>query len=89
MYKSDGPQAAIKAALVAAGCSVALIEGANHAAGVPDLLVGKDGRNVLLEVKAAKGRLSPAQERWHGAWRGMVVVVKTVEEALRAVGIKC
>lgn len=50
--------------------------------------------NYLLEVKRPwdksrgdQGELSPEQERWHAAWRGQVAVVRTVEEALAAVGI--
>lgn len=49
--------------------------------------------NWLLEVKRpkTKGRaatnLSPAQQRWHRAWYGQVAVVRTVPEALAAVGL--
>ena len=102
-YQADNNQAAIVAALRAAGCSVQLIQGANGQRGVPDLLVGARGpcdmrgcaqdacgrMTYLLEVKRPKvGRLSPAQEKWHAAWRGQVAVVTTVDEALAAVGLR-
>jgi Holliday junction resolvase len=87
MYQADGNQADIRKVLIAAGCSVELIEGANGRAGVPDMLVGRDGRNYVLEVKRPKvGKLSVKQEAWHRCWRGRVDVVRTPEEALRAVG---
>jgi hypothetical protein len=53
--------------------------------GVPDLLVWLAGRGSWLgvEVKGQKTRLSPEQRVL--AARGMVVVVRTPEEALAAV----
>lgn len=50
-------------------------------------------RNFLLEVKRPKakgqraGELSATQERWQASWRGQVAVVRTVAEALAAVGL--
>ena len=60
--------------------------------GIPDLLVGFRGRNWLLEVKdgrrpPSERRLNPAQQAWHAVWAGHVVVVRSPEEALRAIGI--
>lgn len=87
MYQADSNQAEIKAALLAVGCSVQLIEGANGQAGVPDMVVGVRGHNYLLEIKRPKGKLSPKQAAWHQAWRGQVHKVETVEEALAVVGL--
>ena len=72
-------------------------------AGCPDLVVGGPSRdqdyqadthwangaafNWLLEVKAPGGKLTPDQYRWHAAWRGQVVVVRSVDDALRVVGV--
>lgn len=51
--------------------------------GVPDLLVGVAGRNLLVEVKrGATAALTQKQERWHAAWRGQRAVVVTVDEVL-------
>jgi hypothetical protein len=51
-----------------------------------DLLVGFRGTNYLLEVKTATGKLRPSQERFLAGWRGQAVVVRTVDEALKAIG---
>lgn len=58
--------------------------------GVPDLLVGWRGVNVLLEVKDGTRKPSErtltADERdWHATWGGQVAVVETPEEAVTAV----
>jgi hypothetical protein len=59
---------------------------------VPDLLVGRGGTNYLLEVKdgnkpPSARELTPDELRWLHEWRGSAVVVETVEEAMRAVGV--
>ncbi len=95
-YQTDATQAAIVAALRAAGCSVCHIASATGQAGIPDLLVGRRSVNYLLEVKVRVGKrnprsasLSPGQVEWHRNWRGAPVwIVTTPEEALRAVGVR-
>lgn len=87
MHKADANQAEIIDALMLVGCSVTWIEGIREA-GVPDLLVGRAGRTYLLEVKGKKGRQTESQIGWYIRWRGdPVVVVRTIEEALTAVGL--
>lgn len=92
-YQADGNQGDIVDALRDAGCSVSLIQGANGSAGVPDLLVGRSGRNYVLEVKRPKakgqqgGVLSDEQRSWLACWRGSAAVVTTADEALRSVGL--
>lgn len=51
--------------------------------GCPDLVVGKGGRNLLVEVKPPKGKLTPDEERWRAAWQGQVCIVRTVEDVVR------
>lgn len=53
--------------------------------GCPDLCVGYQGRNVLLEVKAPKGETTSDQVTWGSQWRGQLGIVRTVDDALRAV----
>ena len=48
--------------------------------GVPDLLVGWCGDNILIEVKMPKGKLNPMQCSWHGTWEGLAHVVHDVHE---------
>lgn len=61
--------------------------------GFPDLVVaGVDRRTGyrqrwLLEVKGAKEKLTPAEEMFHTAWDGDVVIVRTVDEAYQLVGV--
>jgi hypothetical protein len=55
-------------------------------AGVPDLLLIFEGRTYGLELKAAKGRLSPAQIRTQELMRTAGAVVATangIDEALQ------
>jgi hypothetical protein len=55
--------------------------------GVPDLLVGFRGENYLLEVKSSRGKLTSSQEDWIQDWRGRVFIVRSVDDALMAVGV--
>ena len=84
----DGNHAELVQALRQAGCTVQSLAALGE--GTPDLLVGADGRNLLLEVKngakaPSKRRLTPDEAAWHGQWRGQVAVVATVDEALAVV----
>jgi hypothetical protein len=61
--------------------------------GAPDLLVGFRGLNFCLEVKdGAKPRsaqaLTPDEERWEESWVGQYKVVRSVDEALAAIGVE-
>lgn len=67
----------------AAGCSVVSL--ASIGSGVPDLLVGTDGYNVLVEVKGLKGERNIAQRQFDHDWRGWVEVIRSTEEALALV----
>lgn len=81
--KRDANESAIKAALKAAGASVTPLS----APGVPDLLVGFRGETILMEVKDGRNDLTDDQRDWHGDWKGRKVwIVRTVEEALQAIG---
>ena len=50
--------------------------------GCPDLLVSHGGRSFLVEVKGARGKLTPDQRDWHNRWQAPVYIVRTVEEAV-------
>lgn len=85
----DENQAEIVQALRAAGASVQSLAAVGQ--GVPDLLVGHRQVTFLLEVKDGRKppsarKLTPDEAAWHDAWRGLVVVVASVDEALRAIG---
>lgn len=89
MYKRrrDANHASIARALQLAGCSVADLSAVGG--GVPDLAVARAGRTYWLEVKNPKGfnRVLQSQSDWALRWNAPVSVVRTAEEALRAVGL--
>ena len=99
----DANEAAIVAALRAAGAAVAIM-----APPMPDLLIQHRGRVLMMEVKDRdRGKnpahtrnhagdvpscLTPAQVTWWRAWIAQggspPIVVLTVEEALSAIGAR-
>ena len=89
--KIDANQEAVVTALRAAGASVQSLAGVGK--GVPDLLVGFQGKTLLMEVKdgnksPSERRLTEDQIRWHGAWNGgPLAVVDGVDAALRMLGV--
>jgi len=63
---------------------------ASVGSGVPDLLVGFRGVNVLIEMKdgekvPSKRVLTADQEQWHAKWAGQVHVANDKEAAARVV----
>jgi len=66
-------------ALEAIGCTVVPLDQP------VDLLCGRGGRNILLEVKMPKGRNTRNQTDFFAEWQGQVRVVRTPEEAIEAV----
>jgi len=83
--KVDANQGEIVEALRAIGCSVQSL--AKVGGGCPDLLVGLNGRNVVIEIKDGRG-FTPAQKNWHRDWQGKAHVANTVQEALQIVTAK-
>lgn len=81
----DCNQHLIVSALRDAGCSVQSLATVGH--GVPDLLVARAGRLFLMEVKVGKAKLTPDELEWHATWRSTVWIVRSIEDALKAVGL--
>lgn len=86
--KVDRNHTEIVAALRKIGATVRSL--ASVGKGCPDLVVGYGGVNVLLEVKDGKKppsaqKLTPDEETFVREWRGRVVVVTSVEDAVRVV----
>ena len=77
----DRNQEEIVAALRGIGCSVLHLHTVGH--GCPDILVGKFGRNILIEIKAEDGELTEDERKFFERWYGQVTIVRTVEDALR------
>ena len=86
--KVDANQEEIVKGLRQAGCTVQSLASLGH--GVPDLLVGKKGKNYLFEVKdpakvPSKRILTEDELDWHLHWFGQVKVIETLEQALQEV----
>ena len=59
--------------------------------GCPDLVVGYQGQNYLIELKnpewnPAKRKLTPDEENWHSEWMGQVDTCETVAEVAVVIG---
>lgn len=89
--KIDANQTAVVKALRAAGATVHSLAAVGD--GVPDLLVGINGRTALIEVKdgakvPSKQKHTEAQTVWHAAWQGgTLATVNSPEAALRVLGV--
>lgn len=84
--KTDSNQTEVVNALRKVGASVQSLAATGK--GCPDLLVGYQGINYLMEVKdgnkvPSAQKLTIDQEHWHSVWRGSVYIVKSIEEALQ------
>ena len=61
--------------------------------GYPDLTVGGIDRATgirrlwLVEVKAARGTLTPDEAAFHAEWAGHVHIVRSIDDAYRLVGV--
>lgn len=88
--KVDGNQSKIVNMLRLVGCTVQHLHTIGK--GCPDLLVGYQGRNYLMEVKdgtrpPSDQKLTDDEKDWHDSWRGNVHVVANERQALEVIGI--
>ncbi len=79
--RRDSTHAEVRDELRALGASVADTGDAGH--DFPDLVVGVAGATFLVEVKAAKGKLSGGQSSFARTWRGSSVLVLRSREQAR------
>lgn len=54
--------------------------------GIPDLLIGFRGHNLIWEIKdgtkpRSQRKLTPDQEEWHANWKGNKQIIKSMEDA--------
>ena len=61
---------------------------ASIGSGCPDILVGYQGRTLLMEVKdgtkpPSAQKLTRHEKNWMAGWKGQCTVVTSAEEALR------
>jgi hypothetical protein len=82
--RTDSNHTLIVAVFRAMGCSVQSI--ASVGKGCPDLLVGKDGWTVPVEVKdgskpPSARKLTPDEEIWRTNWQGSYALIESPEQA--------
>jgi hypothetical protein len=82
--RTDHNQAEIVKALRDVGATVQDLHLVGH--GCPDILVGYRGKNYVMEIKMPTGTLNEAETRWIGDWQGKTHVIRSVDEALLAIG---
>lgn len=83
--KIDDNQNEIVDGLRKLGCSVAITSGVGS--GFPDLIVGRLGVNILIEVKdggksPSRQALTLDQVKWHDEWRGQKSVCNSLDAAI-------
>jgi len=95
-YSVDSNSAEIVSVLHDAHMTVAHLD--MIGGGVPDKVVGGimpcpcgSGRRVrqnkLVELKTPTGKLRSAQKDFHQWWKGEIVVVRSIDDALRMIGL--
>ena len=89
--RTDSNQKEIVKALRGAGASVQHLHTLGK--GCPDILVGFNGKNFLMEIKDGtkphtKRSLTQLEREWHQHWQGQVTVLQSVVDALAILGIE-
>lgn len=79
--KVDSNQPAITAALRELGVSVTPTHMVGN--GFPDLVLGLEGHNFLVELKTKGGRLTEDELQWQQDWGGQFLVAQELSEILR------
>lgn len=81
----DANQPQIVAALRKMGATVLHLHTIGK--GAPDILVGYQGKNALIELKdgskpPSARKLTADEEKFHAEWRGQVAIIESVEQAV-------
>ena len=84
--KVDSNQAQIIADLKKIGVSVLNLS--RVGGGCPDILVGWQGKNILIEIKTAKGNLNDLQIEFFKEWKGPKFVCKSINEIIEIINNK-
>jgi len=83
--RTDANQKEIVEALRAVGASVLVLSRVGQ--GCADLAAGIRGETYFLEVKTDSGKLTPSEQKFMDGWRGHYAIVRTADEALKAIGV--
>ncbi len=90
--RTDANQKEVAKALRKVGCSVAILSNAGD--GFPDIVVGYRGINYLFELKdgnkpPSQQKLTPDQVKFHDEWCGQIKIIRSIDEAIQAIGNSC
>lgn len=82
-YAVDANQSDIVAYARRLGFSVAVT--AKLGKGFPDIVMGKNGRNWLVEIKdgskpPSQRKLSESEQKFHSEWRGQICIVESRDD---------
>jgi hypothetical protein len=78
--RKDANHAEITRVLEQIGCAVADLSRVGE--GCPDLLVSRDGEQVLAEIKTERGKPTKPQLNFFGRWQGEIRTVRNVDDAI-------
>jgi len=86
--RKDGNHKEIIAAFRSLGATV--FDTAQLGSGFPDCVVDMRNNNVLVEIKdgllpPSKRKLTPDELKFHAEWRGKVVIINNVDEAIELI----
>ena len=89
MKRTDSNQTQLVKDLRSLGCSVLILS--NVGKGCPDILIGLNGKNLLLEIKdgskpPSKRKLTEHEAKFFNTWKGQVALVSSFDEALKLIG---
>lgn len=86
----DANQNEIVEGLRGVGATVAITSMVGN--GFGDIVVGHRGRNFLFEIKdgskpPSKRKLTPDEQEFHDTWRGTILIINSLDEALEILGV--
>jgi hypothetical protein len=84
IHRTDSNQSNLIADLIACHFSVANTSMVGN--GFPDLVIARNGRNLLVEVKVDGEDLLPGQKQFALEWKGPVIVAHSIVEVLHEYG---
>ncbi len=82
----DTNQSEIVKAARKMGASVAILS--NLGNGIPDILIGHKGKNLLVEIKdgtkpPSKRKLTPDELEFHNNWRGQICIIESIDDLIK------
>lgn len=72
-------------------CAGASVKPVHTVKGFVDLIVGINGRNLLIEVKdgskaQSRRKLTECEQAFHDSWKGKIFIVESVDDVAKILG---